>query len=182
MSVPQIKKRLPLAAKHLDQVSDVAIGGFVSKHRWPFPKVRELFDKFDENKDDSLSINEVAELFQEISNKATALPAVGLPFAFDCISPTFRNLPLQTAQVASQQGHYLGKKLSKLARAHDTLIANDIYDMDEAVSDPFKYRHLGSLAYIGNAAVFDFGKFSFMGGLVSQVSVYLAARVSSRDY
>jgi NADH dehydrogenase FAD-containing subunit len=45
--------------------------------------------------------------------------------------------------------------------------------MDEAVADPFKYRHLGSLAYIGNAAVFDFGKFSFMGGLVSTVFVTL---------
>jgi NADH dehydrogenase FAD-containing subunit len=38
--------------------------------------------------------------------------------------------------------------------------------MDDAVSDPFKYRHLGSLAYIGNAAVFDFGNFNLMGGLV----------------
>jgi len=142
--VPQIKKRLPLAAKHLDQV-------------------RELFDKFDVNKDDSLSINEVAELFQEISNKATSLPA--------------------TAQVASQQGHYLGKKLSKLARAHDTLIKNEVFDMDEAVSDPFKYRHLGSLAYIGNAAVFDFGKFNFMGGLVAMYawrSIYWSEQVSYR--
>jgi NADH dehydrogenase FAD-containing subunit len=38
---------------------------------------------------------------------------------------------------------------------------------DEFVSRPFSYHHLGSLAYIGNAAVFDFGKYSFMGGLVS---------------
>lgn len=37
---------------------------------------------------------------------------------------------------------------------------------DEFVSKPFAYHHLGSLAYIGNAAVFDFGKYSFMGGLV----------------
>jgi NADH dehydrogenase len=34
------------------------------------------------------------------------------------------------------------------------------------VADPFTYHHLGSLAYIGNAAVFDFGEYSFMGGLV----------------
>lgn len=38
---------------------------------------------------------------------------------------------------------------------------------DDFVSKPFIYHHLGSLAYIGNAAVFDFGKYSFMGGLVS---------------
>ena len=38
---------------------------------------------------------------------------------------------------------------------------------DEFVSKPFKYHHLGSLAYIGNAAVFDLGNYSFMGGLVS---------------
>ena len=37
---------------------------------------------------------------------------------------------------------------------------------DDFVSKPFAYHHLGSLAYIGNAAVFDFGKYSFMGGLV----------------
>jgi hypothetical protein len=40
---------------------------------------------------------------------------------------------------------------------------------DEFVSKPFIYHHLGSLAYIGNAAVFDLGKYSFMGGLVSFV-------------
>jgi len=38
---------------------------------------------------------------------------------------------------------------------------------DDFISKPFAYHHLGSLAYIGNAAVFDFGKYSFMGGLVS---------------
>jgi NADH dehydrogenase FAD-containing subunit len=37
---------------------------------------------------------------------------------------------------------------------------------DEIVAKPFKYVHLGSLAYIGNAAVFDLGKWNFMGGLV----------------
>ena len=60
--------------------------------------------------------------------------------------------------------------MSKLAKAHDTLVENDVHDMDEAVSDPFKYRHLGSLAYIGNAAVFDFGNFNLMGGLVGGLS------------
>jgi NADH dehydrogenase len=74
---------------------------------------------------------------------------------------------LQTAQVASQQGKYLGDKLHKLAKQRDVLAKNDIVGGDdEFVSRPFKYLHLGSLAYIGNAAVFDLGRLSFMGGLV----------------
>lgn len=45
-------------------------------------------------------------------------------------------------------------------------------DDDATFSDPFKYKHLGSLAYIGNAAVFDLGGSSFMGGLVGSCPVY----------
>lgn len=60
----------------------------------------------------------------------------------------------QTAQVASQQGKYLAKSLST----------------SEQSLQPFVYHHLGSLAYIGNAAVFDFGSMSFMGGLVRFIS------------
>ena len=37
---------------------------------------------------------------------------------------------------------------------------------DKFVSEPFAYHHLGPLAYIGNAAVFDFGKYGFRDGLV----------------
>ena len=89
----------------------------------------------------------------------------------------------QTAQVASQQGKYLGKKLSKLARQREILAANDIPFTDEAVASPFRYLHLGSLAYIGNAAVFDLGSRSFMGGLAAMYawrSVYWSEQVSSR--
>ncbi len=51
--------------------------------------------------------------------------------------------------MASQQGRYLGKKLSKLAKQRETLIANGLAfgpGADEAVSRPFRYFHLGSLA------------------------------------
>ena len=102
--------------------------------------------------------------------------------------------------MASQQGHYLGAKLSKLADKRETLIANDIPETDEAVSGPFRYvkiplqhapslivvlsyLHLGSLAYIGNAAVFDLGRMSFMGGLAAMYawrSVYWSEQVSMR--
>lgn len=54
---------------------------------------------------------------------------------------------------------------------------------DEDVSKPFRYLHLGSLAYIGNAAVFDFGGHSFMGGLAAMYawrSIYWNEQVSAR--
>jgi NADH dehydrogenase len=91
---------------------------------------------------------------------------------------------LQTAQVAAQQGKYLGYKLHLLAAKRDTLLANDLpAETDEAVSGPFTYRHLGSLAYIGNAAVFDLGRFSFTGGLAAMYawrSIYWSEQVSMR--
>ena len=62
-------------------------------------------------------------------------------------------------------------------------MANDIAITDEAISKPFKYVHLGSLAYVGNAAVFDFGSRSFMGGLAAMYawrSVYWNEQVSAR--
>ena len=71
-------------------------------------------------------------LLQEIGNKITALPA--------------------TAQVASQQGKYLGRKFTRLARQQGVLAANDVPMglSDEFVTSPFRYQHLGSLAYIGS--------------------------------
>ncbi|KZS88379.1 nucleotide-binding domain-containing protein [Sistotremastrum niveocremeum HHB9708] len=142
--VKSIKKKFPLADKH-------------------FEKMRDLFDAYDKDKDQSLTLNELAEMMQQLSSQMTALPA--------------------TAQVASQQGKYLGKKLSKLARARDVLIKNEIPETDEAVAEPFRYFHMGSLAYIGNAAVFDLGNISFMGGLMAMYawrSVYWSEQVSSR--
>jgi NADH dehydrogenase FAD-containing subunit len=86
--------------------------------------------------------------------------------------------------VASQQGKYLGKKLTKLARQRKVLDANSMpLSADEAYFKTFKYHHLGSLAYIGNAAVFDMGNMSLMGGLMAMYawrSVYWSEQVSSR--
>jgi len=39
-------------------------------------KVRELFERYDTDKDNSLDLNELALLLSEIGNKLTALPAV----------------------------------------------------------------------------------------------------------
>ncbi len=55
-----------------------------------------------------------------------------------------------------------------MARASPGLKANDIRDgdLDAACYKAFEYRHLGSLAYIGNSAVFDLGAgWSVSGGL-----------------
>ena len=55
--------------------------------------------------------------------------------------------------------------------------------MDEAVYRAFEYRHLGSLAYVGNAAIFDFNGLSFGGGLLAVYlwrSIYFAQSVSFR--
>ena len=59
----------------------------------------------------------------------------------------------------------------------------DYGDLDAAVYKAFEYRHLGSLAYIGNSAVFDFNGLSFSGGLMAVYlwrSVYFAQSVSLR--
>jgi hypothetical protein len=78
----------------------------------------------------------------------------------------------------------LAKKLHKLAQQHSVLAANHLPDCaDEAVSQPFRYLHLGALAYIGNAAVFDLGSQSLMGGLMAMYawrSVYWSEQVSIR--
>ena len=59
-TVSRIKKRIPMAEGQLQ-------------------KVRELFDLYDSDADNSLELNELAVLLQEIGNKITALPAVRPP-------------------------------------------------------------------------------------------------------
>ncbi|KAF9014039.1 pyridine nucleotide-disulfide oxidoreductase-domain-containing protein [Cyathus striatus] len=145
--VKKIKQRIPMAEDHLI-------------------KVRELFQRYDLDGDNALTLNELVRLLEEIGKKITSLPA--------------------TAQVAAQQGKYLGKKLHKLSRRRADLKArgeNAMLAMDESVSKPFRYLHLGSLAYIGNAAVFDFGKFSWSGGLLAMYawrSIYWNEQVGLR--
>ncbi|KAJ3567954.1 hypothetical protein NP233_g6035 [Leucocoprinus birnbaumii] len=144
--VHRIKRKIPMAESHLTQV-------------------RELFQMYDSNADDSLSLNELMQLLKDLGNKITSLPA--------------------TAQVASQQGKYLGSLFTRIARHRREFKAQDVLpsERDEVVSKPFRYFHLGSLAYIGNSAVFDFGKFSLMGGLGAMYawrSVYWNEQVSAR--
>ena len=140
-----------------------------------------MFDLYDSDADNKLTLNELAVLLQEIGNKLTALPAVRAPPIYPSI---FLSHSSQTAQVASQQGKYLGHKLHLLASKRDVFAANELpADVDEALTGTFTYRHLGSLAYIGNAAVFDLGRFNFTGGLAAMYawrSIYWSEQVSMR--
>lgn len=146
------------------------------RHKFPiaskhFLKLREMFDTYDLDKDGKLNLNEIANVLIETGNKMTALPA--------------------TAQVAAQQGTYLGKKLNKLARRRDEggdmnpHSSEEVWDVDDEVYKPFEYRDFGSLAYIGNAAAFDLPVKggSFAGGLIAMYawrSFYLSESVSMR--
>ncbi|EFW99260.1 NADH-ubiquinone oxidoreductase [Grosmannia clavigera kw1407] len=128
-------------------------------------RLDKLFAEFDKDHSGTLGFGELRELLRQIDNKLTSLPA--------------------TAQRANQQGMYLAHKFNKLARAAPGLAINEIQDgdLDAAVYKAFEYRHLGNLAYIGNSAVFDLGKFSLSGGLWAAYawrSVYFAQSVSLR--
>ncbi|KAJ5277548.1 hypothetical protein N7524_003701 [Penicillium chrysogenum] len=145
---------------------------FATRVRKRFPqatnhlrRLDRLFEQYDKDHSGTLDYGELSELLHQIDTKLTSLPA--------------------TAQRANQQGVYLGRKLTKIAAALPGLKANEIDygDLDEAVYKAFKYKHLGSLAYISNAAVFDFGGMSFSGGVIAMYlwrSIYFAESVSFR--
>ena len=140
------------------------------KRRFPqagdhLKRLNKLFEQYDKDKSGTLDFGELRELLIQIDSKLTSLPA--------------------TAQRADQQGRYLGRKFNKTALAAPGLRANEVDygDLDEAIYKAFEYKHLGSLAYIGNAAVFDINGLSFSGGLLAVYlwrSVYFAESVSLR--
>jgi len=82
----------------------------------------------------------------------------------------------------------LGKKLNKIAVTQKTKVFPDSTDYSVNTDNPdidnqlppFSYAHFGSLAYIGNAAVADFGTgWTWMGGLPAVYlwrSVYLVSK------
>lgn len=140
------------------------------KQRFPqaaghLKRLDKLFEQYDKDKSGTLDFGELHELLVQIDSKLTSLPA--------------------TAQRANQQGQYLGRKFNKIAQALPGLRANEVDygDLDEAVYKAFEYKHLGNLAYIGNAAVFDINGLSFGGGLLAVYlwrSIYFAQSVSLR--
>ncbi|KAJ1926438.1 hypothetical protein IWQ60_003784 [Tieghemiomyces parasiticus] len=80
-------------------------------------------------------------------DRRTPLPDV---FALgDCATLANHGLPA-TAQVAKQQGIYLSRVLNRLGRATDWTVDDE---------QPFTYRHLGSMAYLGGwKAIVDLQK------------------------
>ncbi|KAI5805047.1 hypothetical protein EDC01DRAFT_757747 [Geopyxis carbonaria] len=128
-------------------------------------RLDRLFESYDKDRSGTLEFDELKELLQQIDAKLTSLPA--------------------TAQRAHQQGQYLARKFNKFAQAAPGLEINHVMDgdLDTAIYKSFEYKHLGNLAYIGNAAVFDFKGFSMGGGLIYLYlwrSVYFAQSVSIR--
>lgn len=129
-------------------------------------RLDKLFAEFDKDQSGTLDFGELRELLKQIDSKLTSLPA--------------------TAQRAHQQGQYLAHKFNKMAHAAPGLQANDIRDgdVDDAVYKAFEYHHLGSLAYIGNSAVFDLGGgWNLSGGLWAVYTwrgAYFAQSVSFR--
>ncbi|KAK4617708.1 External alternative NAD(P)H-ubiquinone oxidoreductase B1, mitochondrial [Fulvia fulva] len=128
-------------------------------------RLGKLFEQYDKDKSGTLDFGELSELLKQIDSKLTSLPA--------------------TAQRANQQGVYLGRKFNKLAQAEYGMKLNEIYDgdVDEAAYKAFDYKHMGSLAYIGNAAIFDFNGVGWGGGLLAVYlwrSIYFAQSVSLR--
>lgn len=130
---------------------------------------REIFEEFDKDHDNYLSLNEAADMFMTVTKRVTALPA--------------------TAQVASQEGEYLGKMFSELSKRHKKKTEQGKVDPEQDLRDdstyfhPFKYRYLGSLASLGSAAVFDRDGFSLAGGLMAMYawrSIYWSQQTSMR--
>jgi NADH dehydrogenase len=141
------------------------------RHRFPqamdhLKRLDRLFQAYDKDQSGTLDFGEMRELLLQIDSTLTSLPA--------------------TAQRAHQQGQYLGHKFNKMAYAAPGLKMNEVNngDLDDAVYKPFQYKHLGSLAYIGNSAVFDLGGgWNVSGGLWAVYawrSVYFAQSVSFR--
>lgn len=128
-------------------------------------RLDRLFHQYDKDKSGTLDFGELRELLMQIDSKLTSLPA--------------------TAQRAHQQGQYLGRKFNKIAQSAPGMRLNemDYGDLDSATYKAFEYKHLGSLAYIGNAAIFDINGKGFSGGLLAVYlwrSIYFAQSVSLR--
>jgi len=128
-------------------------------------RLDKLFEQYDTDKSGTLDFGELRELLYQIDSKLTSLPA--------------------TAQRANQQGQYLGRKFNKIAQAAPGMTLNDVDygDLDDAVYKAFEYHHLGSLAYVGNAAIFDYNGYGLSGGLLAVYlwrGVYFAQSVSFR--
>lgn len=70
----QIKKSYPLAQKYLEKVQ---VPPWTLSHgETSDGQRREIFEESDTDKDNTLSLNEVASAFQKLQSKITSYPAV----------------------------------------------------------------------------------------------------------
>ncbi|KAF9358764.1 hypothetical protein BGX26_000976 [Mortierella sp. AD094] len=118
--------------------------------------IDEVFEKYDKDHNGKLDMEEIEAFLHDAEKSCTALPA--------------------TAQVANQQGKFVGSRINTI---FDLASAEEIEKLP-----PFQYTHLGSLAYIGgNDAVLDLGKGMVYSGIGSEYlwrSVYFTEQVSMR--
>jgi uncharacterized protein YggL (DUF469 family) len=132
----------------------------INKYKRKYPQLEEYskrikksFEDADKNKDQKLSLDEFQLLIKNIDEKLKSLPA--------------------TAQVASQEGRYLGKLFNKMI------------EKEKNTFEPFIYHHMGALAYVGeDAAVADLPKglvFSGFGAWWLWRSIYLSKQVSFKN-
>ncbi|WFD31183.1 hypothetical protein MSPP1_002217 [Malassezia sp. CBS 17886] len=175
-----MQKHFPhLDSDHDGKLSQPEFEQFVNSMRRKFPMtslqledIDALFQKYDLNKDRCIGVNELAELVGDAMKDMTSMPP--------------------TAQFAAQEGKYLGKKFNAFARHSPAAVSNQVsesdYDPEDEIYQPFKFRSLGSIAYLGNAAAFDLpidGPFhTFFGGLAVMYawrSVYLSELRSFRS-
>ncbi|KAJ2771871.1 hypothetical protein IWQ57_002011 [Coemansia nantahalensis] len=110
------------------------------------------FDKFDVDGSGTVNRSEFGAMLRHADSQLTALPAL--------------------AQVANQEGIYLGRALNTLAASTGPAL-------------PFSYHHRGTLAYLGRAAAADFGRGRVFKGsnLAAKYlwrSVYWSQQVSLR--
>jgi NADH dehydrogenase FAD-containing subunit len=140
------------------KLSLIELEELIKKNKKAYPqfqlyvdKVAHYYEKFDVNKDGMLDVNEFKSLLEMADSQLKPLPA--------------------TAQVASQQGEYLGKSLNGASHINTEV-------------DPFVYKHLGHFAFIGSrTAVADIFNYR-SGGFISYVaykSAYFERQVSWKN-
>ncbi|KAF9905779.1 hypothetical protein EC991_001317 [Linnemannia zychae] len=120
-------------------------------------RLDKVFEQYDKDHSGTLDLDEIRAFLVDTEKSCTALPA--------------------TAQVANQQGKFVGKRINALHEIENDPVA-------VAALPQFNYKHLGSLAYIGGGgAALDMGQGLVYGGIGSEYlwrSVYFGEQVSVR--
>lgn len=108
------------------------------------------FEQFDADKSDKLEQGELHVNTYDNNASSFVLSAVFYIQSFyKAMNMKYTTLA-PTAQVASQQGEFLGSELSKLFPDHSTV---GTWTIDSKSISPFKYDHAGVFAYLGNGII-----------------------------